>query len=322
MEDVIVVTVNYRLQTLGFLSLPSMGISGNAGLKDQQMALEWVYENISYFNGDPENICLFGESAGASSVYLHILNEKSRKLISSAICNSGTALDPWLYQRNGEQKTRKLAERAGAKGTSDRDIYEALMNAPTKFLYDNHLKVREPDELRRSIPPTFKPIIEKEGEGTFMTKPPVELYKTQANQIKFPILVGNNSADGSVTTNYFRHCHDSFNEDSVRFVPFFVDIDPLSREAKELGEKIRHYYMGDDKVSQESIQKFLNLNSDTYFFVPTMISNRFMQIYQPAVKQYIYEFDFDGKLNFLKRALKMNAFKGACHFDDMAYLFR
>lgn len=44
MEDVIVVTINYRLHALGFLSLPEVGISGNAGLKDQQMALEWIYE--------------------------------------------------------------------------------------------------------------------------------------------------------------------------------------------------------------------------------------------------------------------------------------
>lgn len=70
MENVIVVTLNYRLHVLGFLSLPSQGISGNAGLKDQQMALEWVYENISSFNGDPHNICLFGESAGRCHKYL------------------------------------------------------------------------------------------------------------------------------------------------------------------------------------------------------------------------------------------------------------
>jgi carboxylesterase type B len=64
MEDVIVVTINYRLHALGFISIPSLDISGNAGLKDQQMALEWIYENIENFNGDRNRICLFGESAG------------------------------------------------------------------------------------------------------------------------------------------------------------------------------------------------------------------------------------------------------------------
>lgn len=60
MENVIVVTINYRLHVLGFLSIPSREVSGNLGYKDQQLALEWVHENISSFNGDAENICLFG----------------------------------------------------------------------------------------------------------------------------------------------------------------------------------------------------------------------------------------------------------------------
>lgn len=92
MENVIVVTINYRLHVLGFLSLPECGISGNAGLKDQQMALEWVYENIQNFGGDQNKICVFGESAGGASVHLQVLNSKSRKFISSAICQSGCAL--------------------------------------------------------------------------------------------------------------------------------------------------------------------------------------------------------------------------------------
>lgn len=91
-EDVIVVTINYRLHALGFLSLPEAGISGNAGLKDQQMALEWVYENVASFNGDPDKICFFGESAGAASVHLHTMNERSKKYINSAICQSNYSM--------------------------------------------------------------------------------------------------------------------------------------------------------------------------------------------------------------------------------------
>lgn len=84
-EGVIVVTVNYRLGPLGFLCLPSVGIYGNMGLKDQRMAFRWVSENIATFGGNPKNVTIFGQSAGGASVHLHYLSEKSRKYFHKVI---------------------------------------------------------------------------------------------------------------------------------------------------------------------------------------------------------------------------------------------
>lgn len=63
-EDNIVVTVQYRIGIFGFLNLASGEYTGNMGLKDQQLAMKWVYENIEHFSGNKNEILLFGESAG------------------------------------------------------------------------------------------------------------------------------------------------------------------------------------------------------------------------------------------------------------------
>jgi hypothetical protein len=70
-EDIVLVTINYRVGIFGFLNFEdaSLGVPANTGLKDMVMVLKWVQKNISTFSGDPNNVTIFGESAGATSVH-------------------------------------------------------------------------------------------------------------------------------------------------------------------------------------------------------------------------------------------------------------
>lgn len=92
-KDVIVVTLNYRLGLLGFLAHPGLEHDGgNFGLMDQQEALRWVKNNIADFGGDPDNVTIFGESAGGHSVLSHIVSPRAQQegLFSKAIIQSGS----------------------------------------------------------------------------------------------------------------------------------------------------------------------------------------------------------------------------------------
>lgn len=94
-DGIVVVTINYRLGALGFLSHPALasqrdGSSGNYGLMDQQASLRWVQDNIDRLGGDPHNITIAGESAGGLSVLFHLISRGSRGLFQRAIVQSGS----------------------------------------------------------------------------------------------------------------------------------------------------------------------------------------------------------------------------------------
>ncbi|AWN24107.1 carboxylesterase [Deinococcus irradiatisoli] len=96
---VVVVTMNYRLGALGWLSLPALGAeaggsSGNYGLQDQQAALRWVQTNIAAFGGDPAKVTVVGESAGGMSVCAHLASPQSAGLFRGAIIQSGLCTSP------------------------------------------------------------------------------------------------------------------------------------------------------------------------------------------------------------------------------------
>ncbi|KAH9399674.1 hypothetical protein TYRP_017664 [Tyrophagus putrescentiae] len=91
-HDLVFVSFNYRLGTLGFFTAKSVpDINGNQGLFDQVAALQWVQENIRCFGGDPNKVTIMGQSAGSWSVSLHILSPLSRNLFQNAILMSGAA---------------------------------------------------------------------------------------------------------------------------------------------------------------------------------------------------------------------------------------
>jgi para-nitrobenzyl esterase len=92
---VILVTINYRLGALGFFAHPELDKlrkdkpGGSDAIRDQQLALSWVHDNIASFHGDPDNVTLFGESAGASAVGVHLVSPGSRGLITRYLMESG-----------------------------------------------------------------------------------------------------------------------------------------------------------------------------------------------------------------------------------------
>ncbi|NUZ05287.1 carboxylesterase/lipase family protein [Piscinibacter koreensis] len=94
-QNVVVVTINYRLGVLGFLSHPALSaespdrVSGNYGILDQQAAMRWVQRNIANFGGDPNNLTLFGESAGGLDIHTHLASPLAAGLFHRAIVQSG-----------------------------------------------------------------------------------------------------------------------------------------------------------------------------------------------------------------------------------------
>ncbi|MEU8301776.1 carboxylesterase family protein [Micromonospora sp. NPDC048909] len=106
--DVVVVTVNYRLGALGFLTQPDVGGSGNFGLEDQQAALRWVRANAAAFGGDPGNVTLAGQSAGATSVCAHLAAPGSVGLFHRAMLQSNSCVTPLRSREDAMAGTRAL----------------------------------------------------------------------------------------------------------------------------------------------------------------------------------------------------------------------
>jgi len=115
--DAVIVTINYRLGALGYLNWKSVSGGGehpeaNLGVRDQIAALEWVRNNIEGFGGDPENVTVFGESAGAMSTATLLGIPSARKLFHKAILQSGAAHNV-SRERKSSRTARYFAEALG-----------------------------------------------------------------------------------------------------------------------------------------------------------------------------------------------------------------
>lgn len=322
MENVIVVTINYRLHVLGFLSLPRKGISGNMGLKDQQMALEWIHDNISAFNGDPEKICLLGTSGGALSAHFQVMNPKSRRFISSAICQSGTINNDWAFYAQPEETVVKLAKCVGCDSESIATVYETLMSASAKDLYDNSFKIITKEEKEAGYVNTFRIVIEEESDDAFVTKSAIETIISQEGQLNIPMIFGTVNGDGMSEVARFvsRQLLKSVDENFVSMLPRSLQINS-ARDAVELTQMMKKFYFKGRELSSDNIKEFVTLRTDVSYFNSLRITSEFLARYQPGCRQFLYEFQFEGELNLFKKQLKQINFPLATHCDDIYYVF-
>uniref|UniRef100_A0A8C1XER3 Neuroligin 2a n=1 Tax=Cyprinus carpio TaxID=7962 RepID=A0A8C1XER3_CYPCA len=138
--NVIVVTMNYRLGVLGFLSTGDQSAKGNYGLLDQIQALRWLKENIGHFGGDPERITIFGSGAGASCVNLLILSHHSEGLFQRAIAQSGSAISSWSISYQPLKYTKILARKVGCTYGETADLVDCLRRKNFRELVDQDIQ--------------------------------------------------------------------------------------------------------------------------------------------------------------------------------------
>jgi len=203
-QGVILVTFNYRLQRLGFFASPALSrehpeeLKGNYAYMDQIAALKWVQQNIAAFGGDPNNVTIFGESAGGVSVHTHLTSPLSRGLFQKAISQSGGGRDGVLtgrpmredgvdpdYPVSAETIGVNFARRYGIEGT-DSAALAKLRALSTAEIIDGGQ-----ESAGQGGPVTYSgPIL----DGRLMVETSQSAYEA-GHQARVPLMIGSNSAD-------------------------------------------------------------------------------------------------------------------------------
>ncbi|KAJ8732333.1 hypothetical protein PYW08_015063 [Mythimna loreyi] len=318
-HDVIIVTINYRLEVLGFLCLDTPEVPGNAGMKDQVLALRWVKENISTFGGDPDNITIFGESAGAASVTYHMVSPMSQGLFNKAIAQSGVCLSYWSIAHNPVERAFRAGKVLGKDTKDANELLQYLRSAPARDLAKVGIKTRTPDEKLRGLPIYFTPTIEKkfEGQEQFLTEDPADLILA-GKVSKVPLLIGYNSAEGLVIVSDHVKKLAILNKDPSYLVPRDIATTVSKEKLVEFGQRIKQFYFGGKDATKDDAQAITDVQTDINFMYQT---HRFLQFFQSMAPVFLYNFDYATDLNIVKNVSGLGNVKGACHADDLFYMF-
>jgi para-nitrobenzyl esterase len=207
-RGVVLVSINYRLGVLGFFAHPALaGESspvGNQGLLDQRHALKWVQKNIAAFGGDPGNVTIFGESAGAGSVCMHTVSPGSRGLFHRAVSQSGgcTSSGPTDRAALNMQIDKFGAER----GCSGDGALACLRGKPVTDLVSMQTVDRTMGMAGVRAAFSFGAVVD--GENGFLPEPALELFN-RGEVAQVPYILGTNtdeaqlyySLDPNVPTN-------------------------------------------------------------------------------------------------------------------------
>jgi len=313
--DVIVVTLGYRVGTLGFLSTGDASMPGNYGLWDQHAAIAWVYRNIAGFGGNPNTITIFGESAGGASVNFQTLTPHNKGLFKRAISQSGVALCPWGVNRN----PRELAEQVAVK-----------VNCPTDDRMAECLKMTDPAvlTLAGTIDINFgtpqSPIVKNLKlspviDGDFLPDEPANLF---ANAADIDYIIGANDMDGHLFTAMDVPTINSQLVDT----PVKDMTDLLGSYTKEFGSAAKEAAFNlysstwSSNPTKESIKKsIVAIGTDYIFLVPTQAALYLHAANAKTGRTYSYLFSEPSRMAGVAKPYP--SWMGADHADDLQYVF-
>ncbi|XP_050307837.1 juvenile hormone esterase-like isoform X2 [Anthonomus grandis grandis] len=320
-EDIVLVAINYRLGLFGFLALddPSLDVPGNAAFKDMVLALKWVQNNIKNFLGDPNNVTIFGNSAGAASVHFLVLSPMAKGLFQKALCQSGSALSSWAY---GYKMVDQLTEALNLDKVSDKDLFNYLTNAPAEEIFraQNYIDKKTIKCNRHRF---IGAVVEPSGYTgqKFFSEHPVKLLLS-GRYNKVPMIMGYNSGDGMIVDgmvepekNYIYWTDKEFN------VPGLLNLEKGSQLSKQLGDEIIRFYFGNGDISREThLKEFYDITTDNSF-----LRGIFMSVRQHCRTSnhpiFMYRLSLESDICFYKQLLDIQL-PGVCHVDELGYLFR
>ncbi|XP_057654109.1 venom carboxylesterase-6-like isoform X1 [Diorhabda carinulata] len=312
-HNVVFVSFNYRLGIFGFLSTGDLVAPGNAALKDQQLALNWVQENIKYFGGDPKKVTIFGESAGAVAVSYQLQSTRSRGLFRSAIMQSGNTLCLWALNRRAREIAFNTGKLLNINTSNSSVLVEGLKKVNYSTLHQFSLLVATVITLKNPLAGImYSPVMEPCHEGAFFCNRSDDLLKN-GEYYRVPVIIGVNSNEGVVAKDLpalFRLYLIKYDIDYKSLAP--TDLTSSSSNKSSAAIDIRFHYFGVFSIAlqENAIVKFI---SDDQFNRPTRRTVLNMAKYSPV---YFYVFSYKGLLGDGTEGVK-----GVGHGEDLGYLF-
>ena len=316
LNDVILVTFNYRISALGFLSTAENNLSGNYGLWDQHMAIKWVHDHISKFGGDTSRLTIFGESAGGASVIHQALYQGNAGLFQRVIAQSGTANNIWAYDTNPGKNYRYLANVTGCRNES-------------QLLTINCLRSLSPSDMVASLSSPdvqYLPVV----DGAFVKANPSDVFINKSGMAsellkhisKLDIIFGVTTAEGSVFLPLIDPLVEENTNNGYTMSAFENVVIPMMLFLKGIPttnathQAIVHEYIKWNRaVSDTSIvtQSIVNMASDAAFNVDIMKAALGHSESTEGGNTYFYVFDHQTQLSDPR-------FEGASHGDEIPYV--
>nr|AJN91192.1 carboxylesterase [Cnaphalocrocis medinalis] len=319
-HDVVLVTINYRLGSLGFLSTGDRLAPGNNGFKDQVAALKWVQRNIQAFGGEPGLVTLAGSSAGSISVLFHMISPMSKGLFHRGISMSGSPIGNRPLPRDLFHLAVKQAELVNCPTDNSSVIIECLKTKPFRELGDSLFGFREFGMDPVGI---WDPVHERDfGQERFMPLQPDAAIREQRLLTPVPYIISQTTDEffwGAYLVLQNETLMKTMNEEWERIAQISFQLP--SKNLSTVASRLRREYLHDQPLvnSEASARALGKIYGDSLVGFNTYRLANLMSRHSPH-KVWYYEFAYIGNHSHYEDPVTSKP-KGAAHHDDLIYLF-